>query len=92
MVKGFDKDPAVTEKLFKIESAGMLARIDSNDGDVVLATLVASEHIGDNSKNEKTLEKNHEKAESNLMRGLIATLKRTAKIDIINEEFFTSAQ
>lgn len=91
-VKGFDKDPAVTEKLFKIESAGMLARIDSNDGDVVLATLVASEHIGDNSKNEKTLEKNHEKAESNLMRGLIATLKRTAKIDIINEEFFTSAQ
>ena len=92
-VKGCDKDHGVTEKLFMLEAPGMLARVALKDGDVLLGVLFASEPLSDNTHSEKGDKGGsdlHDKAENNLMRGFVASLKRTAKIDIINEQFFSA--
>ena len=89
-IKGLDKDQGATERLFRLEAPEMLARVAGKDGDVVLGALIASEPVGDAGKSEKAAEDTRDKAENNLIRGFVASLKRTAKIDIINEELFSA--
>ena len=89
-IKGFDKDHALTEKLFKLESAQMLVRATAKDGDIVLATLVEVEPLSDSKISKIDFERNSEDSKENLVRGFVASLKRNARIDIINDQFFAA--
>ncbi len=83
-VKGFDKDSGLTEKIFKLESPEMCASVSLADGDVVLATLVEQK---DSDKKADKEPIDIKQAEDTLYRGFIATLKRTAKIELSSEHF-----
>ncbi len=89
-VKGFDKEHGLTEKLFKLEASSMLARIQLKNGDVLLACLADSEEVPGAEAASKDDSKGLESVENNLMRGFVATLKRNARIDIVNQDFFAA--
>ena len=86
-IKGAEKDHSITQAFFKLEDSSMLSRVACQNGDIILATLLASEaHDEDDSKDHSSGEQNIQMAEENLVSGFIASLKRNARIEISDDQ------
>ena len=83
-IKGFDSESELTKKIFNLKSQEMCAVVSLADGDVVLASLV---EVKPCEKDEIAVLPEIKKQEDELMRGFVASLKRTAKIELSSEQF-----
>jgi hypothetical protein len=83
-IKGFDSASDLVKKIFNLKSQEMCAVVSLSDGDVVLASLIG---VKASEKDENTILPEIKKQEDELMRGFVASLKRTAKIELSNEQF-----
>ncbi len=88
-LKGVEKDHSVTASLFKLEDASMMAKVTCRDGDIILATQIASEQSSHDDADAEKGDVDVKSVEENVVSGFIASLKRNARIEV-NDDVFSS--